>query len=388
MKKKERSQERFVTGDREELETSVRKQSEAILEPKGSQLVPENKEPNIQLGGMRSKKNKPQRMNPQRLQNLRLNRPTSLKGTLQNYCLEELAFSNWQKKRLILIGEERLVERALSRIAQHNILALPVVKSEGSGIVGVIDAYDIVHALIETMERTQQQTRPMIRRDFMNKTVESLMQLKGKQKTYVISNGSSMFDAIQAMVHLKQERFLIVNRPFGRVEELTKAEDDADGFVTQADVIKFLADNTWWLSQEPLFQKTISELGLGLTLPITIHENTTTKAAFYELGQAHRAGAAIINDNGILLDNLSVYDLKGVTRFNAPILDTDVHSFLLRDQKRGWWHRPITIKREDTLYHVIMQFAATKVHRMYICNNGEPVGEISLFDIMNQLTKM
>jgi len=335
-----------------------------------------------------TKKNRPQRIPPQRQRYLRENRPKSLKETLKNYILEEMAFTNWEKKRLVLIGEERLVERALSRIAQHNILALPVVKSEGKGIIGMIDVYDIMRSFIEAMSKTQQ-TRPMIRRDFMNKTVSQLMESGEKPKTYVISTGSSLFDGIQAMAHLKQERLLIVDRPIDKWEEHKQVEDDVDGLFTQADVIKFLANNTYLLKQEPLFKKTISELGLGRTQPKTIHENTTARDAFFQLGKDHRSGAAIIDDRGILLDNLSIYDLKGVTRLNAPILDTNVRSFLLRDQKRGWWHRPITLQKEETLYHVIMQFAVTRVHRMYICDEkGKPVGEISLFDIINQISKL
>jgi predicted transcriptional regulator len=334
---------------------------------------------------------KPYRPRPlplQRRQQLIANKPASLRDTMKNYSLGEMAFSNWQKKRLVLIGEDRLMERALSRINSHNILSLPVVGLGGKGVVGLIDILDIIHSLINAINKNPTlTTQQSVRRDFMNRTVGSLFTDVHKPKTYLISNRNSLYDACQFMVSKNQERLLIVNRMVeGDCSEHTHPESDVDGIVTQADALRFLASNAMLMKQDPFFSKSLQELGLGNKKPTCIPYNEIAKNAFAKLDFSKCSGAAVVDDQGKLIANISATDLKGITRLNAPILNLKLSEFLERDQRRHWWSRPICVNFQDSLYQTILQFVAMNIHRMYICDSqNKPIGEIDYADILSKL---
>jgi CBS-domain-containing membrane protein len=94
----------------------------------------------------------------------------------------------------------------------------------------------------------------------------------------------------------------------------------------------------------------------------------------------------LVDNNGKLIANISASNIKGMTRANIQLLYRPLTDFLARDRKRGWWQLPITTTLDTTLENVLLQFVAAKVHRMYIVDDdGKPVGEVSISDIVRQL---
>jgi len=138
------------------------------------------------------------------------------------------------------------------------------------------------------------------------------------------------------------------------------------------------------MRQEPDFHKSLHELGLGQNQPKIVKHSVIAADAFRQIGRNCCMGLAVVDDNGCLIGNLSATDLKGVTRNNCPILNSSVQEFITRDQKRGWWERPISIDLNDSLYHTIHQFVSLGIHRMYVVDDQHrPIGEVSLRDVMN-----
>jgi len=314
------------------------------------------------------KPNRPRPLPYEKRQELIKNKPNTLKDTFAAESVEETAFLNWRRKRLVLIGEDRLVERCLSRINTHNIHCIPVVQQSGKGIIGTIDILDIISQLINSLDKTQGTIQQQIRRDFMNKRVNELL----SHKTYVISSEASLLTALQYMYQLEQDRFLVVDRPVeGTVAQLTQVEMDVDGIFTLSDVLRFLVGNSMLMKYEQIFRQSCQELGLGKRKPHTISHKTIVADAFREICRLSSMGLAVVDDNGVLVGNLSASDLKGVTRRNCPILNSTVEEFLARDQKRGWWDRPFCIDLSDSLYHTIHQFVSTGVHRAYVIDNKD-----------------
>jgi len=331
--------------------------------------------------------NRPKPLPIDKRKQLLLNKPQILRDTFLAEPVEEIAFINWKKKRLVLIGEDRLVERALSRINSHNIHSIPVVSEHGKGVIGTIDILDIIHALISSMDKNTTNTiQQNMRRDFMNQKVVTLL----SKKSYVISNQASLWSAVKHMLECEQDRFVVVNRQIeGDVTQFTQPEMDVDGIFTLSDVLKFLVSNSMLMRKEKFFNQPIRDLGLGKTEPKTFFYKNCVADAFREIGRLCSDGLAIVDENGALVGSLSASDLKGVTRNNCPILNNSVEDFLNRDQKRGWWERPFCLDLNDSLYHTVHQFVSTGIHRAYIIDNkGAPVGEVNHRDILNQLWKV
>jgi len=316
--------------------------------------------------------------------------PKTLREVLDNYLVMELALSNWVKKRPVLIGDTRTLERALSRINNHEILSLPVVDSNKS-VIGIIDVLDLADAVNHALKgKSTVNVQNRIRSDFMGRTIGNLLGQKSS-KIYVISQHTSLYSAAQHLVNLKQERFLIVERKIqGDVAELTEPEPTGvDGLLTQSDILRFLSQNLVLLSQEPHFQKSLSELGLGTRTPKIVSLTDNVAQTFMEMGSSGTYGAAVVDNQGKLFANISVSDLKGMTRRNCVMLNSNIDEFLKRDRKRGWWIRPIVVDSACSLYQLILMFASSKVHRIYLIDNeGKPVGEINHADVLSQINKI
>jgi 5'-AMP-activated protein kinase, regulatory gamma subunit len=325
--------------------------------------------------------------------NLIQNPPSTLRAILNTFCLQEHALQAWRSKRPILIGDFQTIERALSRINAHSIRSLPVV-DKYKIVIGVIDIIDIVAyvaGFLEDMGDSHalglQQTR--LRVQLMAKSVGSLL-VQQKNKPYVASNQISLFSAVEYMVRFEQERFMIIDRVIeGNVAVFSRPEEFLDGLVTQADVLRFLAQNMPLLRKEPLFQKTLAELKLVNRTPLIVSHREITSVAFIEMMDKKRDSAAVVDDSGKLIANISASDLKGLTRNNCMLLSQTLDVFLYRDWRRGWWSKPLTIEVNDPLFFAVMQFAAAGVHRLYIIDNdGKPHAEVNHMDILKVLLQI
>jgi len=77
---------------------------------------------------------------------------------------------------------------------------------------------------------------------------------------------------------------------------------------------------------------------------------------------------------------------QGITRRSFQTLLRPIEDFLMCDRHRGSWTNPICVKPSDTLEHVVLQFVATKVHKLYIVDSEKkPLGEITRTDVLQQL---
>jgi len=183
---------------------------------------------------------------------------------------------------------------------------------------------------------------------------------------------------------------MIVDRDVvGNVTKFSQPEKFLDGIVTQADVIRFLSLNTTLLREEPLFQKTLKELDLGQRLPLIIPSTEIASNAFIEMYEKNKDAAAVVDEKGKLVANISASDLKGLTRSNCVSLSQPLDRFLNRDWRKGWWWRPITVDLNDTLFFIVLQFVSSGVHRMYIVDNDEkPIAEVNHLDILKILLQI
>jgi len=379
-------QEQIENFKKEKLEQKEEPGAEVFERFTGYPTTGMETQPAFTTGTAQGRLNRPRPLSLEKRKFLLEKRPNTLKEIFMAEPIEEIAFTNWKRKRLVLIGEERLAERALSRIASHNIHSIPVVSSSVKGVIGTVDVLDIVQGLINAVDKSSTATiQQGIRRDFMNRPVSTLI----SKQSYVISSQSNLYSGLKKFLELNQDRFVIVDRPVeGDVAPLDHPENDVDGMFVLGDILKFLVSNSMLMRQNFMFQKTLRELGLGNQTPKTVHYKTFACDAFREIGRLCSMGLAVVNDNGQLVGNLSCSDLKGVTRNNCPILNSTVEDFLNRDQKRGWWERPFCLDLNDTLYHTVHQFVSTGIHRAYIVNsNGAPIGEVNHRDILNHLWK-
>jgi len=370
-----------------------------IPEEEVEETDPKRESPEAPVGATRARQPPQQAAKPRRIgARLRiLPRPPSTKqvelGAIQNFRsllenipIQRLAYENWTRKHLVLVGNNQPLERALSRINKHNILSLPVVddNSPVGAVIGLLDVLDIVSQVSEAIEAA---SRP--RRELLTIPISNIMFKENRSPTYLISTQSSLHDAIIHFAKSGVPRAMIVDRTLPKgsaVVEQTEPEQRVVGLLTQSDIFRFLAENYMWLKRESIFSHTLAELGLGMRKPITVDQSMPAYKAFMEIHRQGRDGVAMVDSSGKIVANLSASNIKGMTRTNFQLIFRALSMYLSRDLKRGWWQLPVCTTLDTTLEHVILQFVSTKVHRMYIIDSeGKPIGEINLTDIMQQL---
>ncbi len=105
----------------------------------------------------------------------------------------------------------------------------------------------------------------------------------------------------------------------------------------------------------------------------------------------HRLHAlAVVGDDGKLLTNIGSSDIMLAVANNLSI-NTTVHQLVTTVRKkllfstRGSRSFPaaVTCHPDHTLKGVIGKLAATGLHRLYVTNDGFPVGVVSLYDILS-----
>jgi len=381
----------FVSSYEGEERFEVPEEEEAEEEPRTTGT--ENKA----AGGNGGKQQQPQ----QRVNNRGFPRPVleplkiqdisqiqNFNDVLKNITLQRIIFENWTRKNLVLVNSNQPIERALSRINTHNIHSLPVVDANSSNgaVIGVIDILDIISALSESWETNS--TRSQRVQTLFTPISELLSSQKPHPPTHLMSIHTTLHDAIKQMATARINRVLIVERPLDKIIiQQAGPEDVVLGLLTQSDIIRFAAENLMWIKREPLFQKTLRQLSLGQRKPIIVQPDVLAYQAFKEIhNKEGREGVALVDNSGKLIANISASNIKGMTRANIQLLYRPLTDFLARDRKRGWWQLPITTTLDTTLESVLLQFVAAKVHRMYILDDeGKPVGEVSISDIVRQL---
>eukprot|EP01124_Arcella_intermedia_P030816 TRINITY_DN6820_c0_g1_i1.p1 TRINITY_DN6820_c0_g1~~TRINITY_DN6820_c0_g1_i1.p1 ORF type:complete len:519 (+),score=68.02 TRINITY_DN6820_c0_g1_i1:32-1588(+) len=310
----------------------------------------------------------------------------SFREVLEMISVQRIAYENWTRKRLVLVGKKQPLERALSRINTHNILSLPVVDedSPNGAVIGLLDVLDIISSVSENIESSNTQ-RP--RRNMLFTSIADVMNKEGRHPTYLTSTSTSLKDVIHQFANTGIQRVMVVERNITEgVVEQNKPEDTVVGLLTQSDLIRFIAENFMWMKREPVFSKTLRELNIGQREPITVDCSTPAYKVFLEIHKKCREGVAMVDNNGKLVANVSASNIKGMTRRNYQLLFRPIIQYLSRDRKRGWWQLPICTTLDTPLSTVVLQFVASKVHRMYIVDNDDkPVGEVSLTDVMAQL---
>lgn len=307
--------------------------------------------------------------------------PTSVEELFKNIQLESMMIENWVRKRLVLVGDQQPLDKALQRLNRHKITSLPIISEETGKILGILDSLDIVNYLSTVLD---QEAIGPARWDFNLKTTGELLALS-KNRGLVMSNQANIYEAL-GYLSKGVPRIMVVDSDVGpHLQE--KEEEGILGLFTQSDVVRFLAANPYWLNLHPLASKKLEELNL-FSEPeehlISVDQNTPAFMAFKLIAEAS-AGVVVVDDDGRIVANLTASNIRGISRRNFQLLRRPLFEFLQRDRRRGWWTMPVCLKLTDTLEKTVLQFGSTKVHQMFICDSyGHPKHTVTLTHILRQ----
>jgi CBS-domain-containing membrane protein len=308
--------------------------------------------------------------------------PCSIKELFEQIPLEAMMIENWVRKRLVLVGDKQPLDKALNRLNRHKITSLPIINEETGNIKGILDSLEIVNYLCSVLD---QERMASARWDFNLQTTGQLLDM-AQTKAHVISNNSNMFDALQELA--KGVPRLMVSDSDCNFHQQNSEEESILGLFTQSDIVRFLASNPYWLALAPNAQKSLREIDIlknSSEKVVTVDQTIPAHQAFKKIADSNSTGIVVLDSEGRIVANLSASNIRGISRRNFQLLSRPLFEFLQRDRRRGWWTMPICIRETDTLEKCILQFGATKVHQMYVCDdNGKPTNVVTLTDVLRQ----
>jgi len=294
-------------------------------------------------------------------------------------------------QKLITATEETTVDEALRLMTDHKITSLPVLKKpEGSNgkkeIVGFVDALDLVGYLLQVSGRTI--TSPITGESHSLES-DDLVQLRVRAKHFSLTQVKDAIDLSERnpLLYLKEDvtvrqvitsfwasahRLAVVDRQYNLI-----------GLLTQSQLIRFLDKH---LDELPdLSKEKVSDIVYTPVNTIaSVQKNVWAIQAFAKMHQARLSSLAVVDSTGLIVDNLSATDLRGVL-IDFRALLSPVHEFLekSRNVAKITTRALITCELKSTLPEVLRQITQTGVHRVYVIDSQErPVGVLSLTDIL------
>lgn len=154
--------------------------------------------------------------------------------------------------------------------------------------------------------------------------------------------------------------------------------------LSQSDMLRRLAKELEGLGA--VGSLTLGQVGLGDRAVLCVRNSDAALDSFFELGETGLSGAAIINDQGKLVGNLSRHDLLGTQGgIGFGVLNQSIMHYQ-RKHRVALAQRLVTVTLMSTLSEVITLMAREKVERVFVVETGMmPRGLVTQTDICRVL---
>lgn len=316
-----------------------------------------------------------------------------------------------EQNKLIFINGSISVEEAFNTLVKHNLTSLPVERFPDDMDCLTFDYNDLNSYLLLVLNKITVSDLEITKQCQLGHPVPvgEIIKLTPKNPFYKLSEQENLSTAMMILgsgVH----RVAITN------PETTKIK----GILSQRRLIKYLWDNArMFQNLETLFQKSLKDLKIGVldthakptsmqSRIISIQGDELLIMALYKMHSERISSIAVIDHQGNLLGNISVTDVKHITRTSQyPLLqNTCLHFISVILDKRGLEMGkdsfPIFhVFPTSSLARTIAKLVATKAHRLWIVQpsgdtpvdsdkdkrSGKLIGVVSLTDILGLLAR-
>ncbi|CCC71458.1 hypothetical protein NCAS_0H01480 [Naumovozyma castellii] len=314
---------------------------------------------------------------------------TQMKKT-PSQCLDTIHAQKWQHiqlsqlvepNKLIFIPGTLSVEEAFNVLIKNHLNSIPVESVPGDMNCLTFDYNDLNSYLLLVLNKINVNNKK-ITQDCQNGKpvpVGEIVKLTPKNPFYKLpetENLSTVMGILGSGVH----RVAVTN------VDMTKVK----GVLSQSRLIKYLWDNARsFPTLESLFNFSLKDLGIGVldsnakptsrqSRVISIHGDEPLIMALYKMYIERISSIAVIDNQGNLIGNISVTDVKHVTRTSQyPLLHKNCRHFISvilnsRGLETGKDSFPIFhVYPTSSLARTLAKLVATKSHRLWIVQPPE-----------------
>jgi len=294
---------------------------------------------------------------------------------LKNYTVSDLLPVKPKKEELtslISITHNTSLEECLALLVKYNILSVPVYNTDEKKYVGVVDMYEIMSFVaFASWDATSGDVslQQFVAKTDMSQPASNLLGTSGVEQS---DNVNSLW--IQSSSAGIKETLELMGKGVYRL--LVQVAEEEFKILTQSDLIRFLS--SYW--EEFSFK----DMTVGEAFEEKrIHKITTSHTALkgFQIMRLQQVNAlAITDEHGKLIGTISGSDLRGLSHDKVANVLLPVMDFL-KSQHGGVLKPPITCKKTDKVKAVTDKLITEKVHRVWITNDAEPIGVVSLSDL-------
>lgn len=316
-----------------------------------------------------------------------------------------------EQNKLIFINGAISVEEAFNTLIKYNLTSLPVEAYPDDMDCLTFDYNDLNSYLLLVLNKISVNNAEITKECQLGHPVPvgEIVRLTPKNPFYKLSEQENLSTAMMILgsgVH----RVAITNVENSRIK----------GILSQRRMIRYLWENArQFQNLETLFQRTLTDLNIGVldmhtksssrqSRIISIQGDELLIMALYTMHTERISSIAVIDHQGNLLGNISVTDVKHLTRTSQyPLLqNTCLHFISVILNKRGLEMGkdsfPIFhVYPTSSLGRTIAKLVATKAHRLWIVQpsgdtpvdsekdrrSGKLIGVVSLTDILGLLVR-
>lgn len=304
-----------------------------------------------------------------------------------------------QQTSIIQINTKTTFKEALSLLAHHNVLSLPVTEAGEATYVGWFGVMEALNFVLRTYSDPNSQgdawqtlckdIDTLVHRgeDLAKVTIATIFeQISSPKWITPVNPMGSVFELVELFSTSGLHRIGVVN---------SSDDDHVRHIVTQSDIIQLLSkklyeDNKSLGVEIHTSIGLISNLKKRITLdnPISMSLNATTIHAFW-LMSFHKVYGIAVVENDRLIANISASDVKGLSgKLPFSVLLLPLKEFIrkanIKPVLKCTWNTPLSA--------VIHQLALFRVHRLWVVDaDDKPVGVItlsSILDFLNDLVKI
>jgi len=205
----------------------------------------------------------------------------------------------------------------------------------------------------------------------------------GKPSVLTVNENSSLMHVMETMLDEKQRRIPLMNS----WKQLT-------GIITTSMMISTISQNLEYLADGGDLKVSSFYDDLNYWVD-TCRDSDEAHTAFEKMVSTNRTGLPVVDSSGVLVDTLSVRDLRGIgtnaERFRwlwNSVRDFKAQARVMYPNQTPW--HPIVCTRDSTVKEVLSLMADGDIHRVFVVNtigHNVPVRVISQRDILKVLLK-
>lgn len=300
--------------------------------------------------------------------------------------------SIWTKESKIFYAMRTdKVKDVFKGMIDHNFMSCPVLQKTKNKWYAFIDLADIVKFIIfkfpdQSSLESEADIHALLERShefrecLVNEISKNPMGIRNPY--HPIGRGYSLFAAFELMAREPAlHRIPIVDK-----------ERHLVSILTQSQLVEFAWRNIELLGSTKRV-KMVGEMGYNLHEVVSIKSTDITMQAFTLMIEKNITGVAVVNNNGQLVDQISLRDLKAVAPdgrlFGRLYKPAEVFLHHLRTESK--FDRPkemVFCTKNTTLEQVMALLVTNHIHRVFVVDSEtskKPIGIITLRDVLLEL---